>query len=130
MTVEGRHPCLKLQPVLDWGHLCGKISRERCCAAVEVPACRCAKEKPEAEALWTHVRKELGDTPPPYFQAIVTACCAFFALNFDSLFLAPTMDILNVAHPVLQFLAAAGFAALCTICFGMVGLLYIGAKGS
>src|ERR1039457_6788979 len=29
------------------------------------------EEKPEAEALWTRIRKELGDTPPPYFHAIV-----------------------------------------------------------
>ena len=58
------------------------------------------------------------------------ACFAFFALALDTLFLAPTMDILNIAHPVLQYLAAAGFAALCTAYFELVGLLYIGAKNS
>lgn len=98
--------------------------------ALEAKLQQVRKEKPEAEALWARIRKELGDTPPPYFQAIVMAWCAFFALALDTLFLAPTMDILNIADPVLQFLAAAGFAALCTICFEMVGLLYIGAKGS
>lgn len=88
------------------------------------------KEKPEAEALWTRIRKELGDTPPPYFQAIVMALCAFFALALDTLFLAPTMDILNIAHPVLQVLAAAGFALLCTIYFELTGILYIRAGRS
>jgi hypothetical protein len=88
------------------------------------------KEKPEAEALWARVRKEHGDTPPPYFHAIVMGCCAFSALALDTLFLAPTMDILNIAHPVLQFFAAAGLAALCTIYFELTALLYIGAEGS
>lgn len=88
------------------------------------------KEKPEAEALWTRIRKELGDTPPPYFQAVVMACCALFALALDTLFLAPTMDILNVADPVFQYIAAAGMAALCTAYFEVTGLLYVGAKDS
>jgi hypothetical protein len=88
------------------------------------------KEKPEAEALWLRIRKEFGDTPPPYFQAILMACCAVFALTLDTLFLAPTMDILNIANPALQFLAAAGLAVLCTIYFDLTGHLYIGAEGS
>lgn len=88
------------------------------------------KEKPEAEALWTRIRKELGDTPPPYFQAIVMACGAFFALALDTLFLAPTMDILNIANPVLQVFAAAGVALLCTVYFELTGILYIGAGRS
>lgn len=98
--------------------------------ALEAKLQQVRKEKPEAEALWLRIRKELGDTPPPYFHAAVMACFAFFALALDTLFLAPTMDILNIAHPVLQFLAAAGFAALCTAYFELAGLLYIGAKGS
>jgi hypothetical protein len=98
--------------------------------ALEAKLQQVRKEKPEAEALWARIRKELGDTPPPYFQAFVLACCAFFALALDTLFLAPTMDILNIAHPALQFLAAAGFASLCTIYFELAGLLYIGAKNS
>jgi hypothetical protein len=98
--------------------------------ALEAKLQQVRKEKPEAEALWQRIRKEHGDTPPPYFQAFVLACCAFFALALDTLFLAPTMDILNIAHPVLQLLAAAGFAALCTIYFELAGLLYLGAKNS
>lgn len=98
--------------------------------AVEAKLQQVRKEKPESEALWARIRKELGDTPPPYFQAIVMACCALFALVLDALFLAPTMDILNIADPVFQYLAAAGMAALCTAYFEVTGLLYIGAKGS
>lgn len=98
--------------------------------ALEAKLQQVRKEKPEAEALWLRIRKELGDTPPPYFQAILMACCAFFALALDTLFLAPTMDILNIANPALQFLAAAGLAVLCTIYFDLTGRLYIGAKGS
>jgi hypothetical protein len=98
--------------------------------ALEAKLQQVRKEKPEAEALWLRIRKELGDTPPPFFQAILMACCAFFALTLDTLFLAPTMDILNIADPALQFLAAAGLAVLCTIYFDLTGHLYIGAKGS
>jgi hypothetical protein len=98
--------------------------------ALEAKLQQVRKEKPEIEALWTRIRKELGDTPPPYFQAIVMACFALFALMLDTLFLAPTMDILNIAHPVLQFFAAAGLAALCTIYFELTTLLYIGAEES
>ena len=97
---------------------------------LEAKLSQAKKEKPEAEALWLRIRTELGDTPPPYFQAIVMACCALFALLLDTLFLAPTMDILNIANPTLQFLAAAGFAALCTAYFELTGILYIGTKGA
>lgn len=98
--------------------------------ALEAKLQQVRKEKPEAEALWLRIRKELGDTPPPYFHAVVMAAFALFALTLDTLFLAPTMDILNIADPALQFLAAAGFAALCTAYFELAGLLYIGAKNS
>jgi len=98
--------------------------------AIEAKLQQVRKEKPEAEALWLRIRKEHGDTPPPYFHAIVMAVFALFALMLDTLFLAPTMDILNIANPALQFLAAAGFAALCTAYFELTGLLYIGAEDS
>lgn len=98
--------------------------------AIEAKLQQVRKEKPEAEALWLRIRKEHGDTPPPYFHAIVMAAFALFALMLDTLFLAPTMDILNIANPALQFLAAAGFAALCTAYFELTGLLYIGAGDS
>jgi hypothetical protein len=98
--------------------------------ALEAKLQQVRKEKPESEALWTRIRKELGDTPPPYFQAVVMACCALFALALDTLFLAPTMDILNIADPVFQYLAAAGMAALCTAYFELTGILYIDAKNS
>jgi hypothetical protein len=98
--------------------------------ALEAKLQQVRREKPEAETLWTRIRKEYGDTPPPYFHAMVMACFALFALTLDTLFLAPTMDILNIASPALQFLAAAGFAALCTAYFELTGLLFIGAEGS
>ena len=94
--------------------------------ALEAKLQQVRRERPEAEALWQRIRKELGDTPPPYFHAIVMAVFAFFALALDALFLAPTMDILNIANPVLQLFAAAGFAALCTAYFELTGILYIG----
>jgi hypothetical protein len=98
--------------------------------ALEAKLQQARKEKPEAEALWTRIRKELGDTPPPYFHAILMAAFAIFALMLDTLFLAPTMDILNIAHPALQFLAAAGLAVLCTAYFELIALLYIDTKNS
>jgi hypothetical protein len=98
--------------------------------ALEAKLQQARKERPEAEAVWENIRAQFGDTPPPYFQAILMACCAVFALLLDTLFLAPTMDILNIPNPALQFIAAFGFAVLCTVYFEMTGLLYIGAKGS
>lgn len=98
--------------------------------ALEAKLQQARKELPEAEAVWEHTREQFGDTPPPYFQPILMAFGAFFALVLDTLLLAPTMDIMNIASPVFQFFAAAGFAALCTIYFEMTGLLYIGAKNS
>jgi hypothetical protein len=98
--------------------------------ALEAKFQQVRKERPEAEALWLRIRKELGDTPPPYFQAALMAAFALFALALDTLFLAPTMDILNIANPLLQFLAAAGFAALCTAYFELTSLLYMEAEDS
>ncbi|HVB35577.1 MAG TPA: hypothetical protein VNJ52_14575 [Patescibacteria group bacterium] len=88
------------------------------------------RERPETEAVWTRVRKELGDVPPPYFHAVLMAIFAVFAIALDTLFLAPTMDILNIAHPALQFLAASGVAAVSTGYFELTGTLYIEAKGN
>ncbi len=98
--------------------------------ALEAKLQQAHKEKPEAEALWARIRKELGDTPPPYFQAVVMAWCALFALALDTLFLAPTMDILNIADTTFQYLAAGGMAALCTAYFELTRLVYIGAGSS
>lgn len=98
--------------------------------ALEAKLQQVRREKPEADALWLRIRKELGDTPPPYFHAVLMAAFAFFALALDTLFLAPTMDILNIANPSIQLLAAAGLAALCTAYFELIGHLYIGAKDS
>jgi len=96
--------------------------------ALEAKLQQVRKERPEAETVWQRIRKELGDTPPPYLQAVMMATFATFALFLDAVFLAPTMDILNVANPALQYLAAAGFAALFTAWFELSGLHYAEAK--
>ncbi len=86
------------------------------------------RERPEAEATWTRVKKDLGDTPPPFFHAILMVAFALSALAIDTLFLSPSMDILNVAHPALQMFAAAGVAMLCTAWFEFTGVLYLRAE--
>ncbi len=96
--------------------------------ALETKREQVRRERPEAEAVWTRIRKELGDTPPPYFHAFLMAAFAFSALILDTLFLAPTMDILNISNPVLQYVAAAGFAALFTAWFEFTGLQFLNAK--
>jgi hypothetical protein len=83
------------------------------------------RERPEAEATWTRVKKELGDTPPPYFHALLMVFFALAALAIDTLFLSSSMDMLNVALPALQFLAAAAVAMLCTAWFEFSGVLYL-----
>jgi hypothetical protein len=98
--------------------------------ALESKLQQARKERPEAEALWQHVRKDLGDTPPPYFHAVVMAVFAGCALVLDTLFLAPTMDILNIANPLLQYIAAGGVAALSTSVFEISGRHYINARNA
>lgn len=83
------------------------------------------RERPEAEATWTRVKKDLGDTPPPFSHAILMVVFAFAALAIDTLFLSPSMDILNVTIPVLQTLAAAAVAMLCTAWFEFSAVLYL-----
>lgn len=87
------------------------------------------KERPEAEALWQKTRKELGDTPPPYFHALFMAFFGLFALCVDALVLAPSMDMIGVADPLLQSVVAIGFAMLFTAWFELAGLSYLQAKG-
>jgi hypothetical protein len=82
------------------------------------------RERPEAEATWIRVKKELGDTPPPCFHAILMIFFALAALTIDALFLAPSMDILNVTNLALQFVAATGIALLSTAWFESLGVLY------
>lgn len=98
--------------------------------ALEAKLQRARKERPEAEASWQRVRKELGDTPPPYFHALVMAAFAGCALVLDTLFLAPTMDILNIANPLLQYIAAGGVAALSTSIFEISGRHYLNARNA
>lgn len=93
--------------------------------ALEAKKEQVRRERPEAEATWTRVKKDLGDTPPPYFHAMLMVFFACSALGLDALFLAPSMDMLNVANPALQFLAAAGVAMLCTAWFEFSGVLYL-----
>jgi len=83
------------------------------------------RERPEAEATWTRVKKDLGDTPPPFFHALLMVVFACSALAIDTLFLSPSMDILNVTLPALQMLAAAGVAMLCTAWFEFSAVLYL-----
>lgn len=98
--------------------------------ALESKLQQARKERPEAEASWLRVRKELGDTPPPYFHALVMAAFAGCALVLDTLFLAPTMDILSIANPLLQDIAAGGVAALSTSVFEISGRHYINARNA
>lgn len=98
--------------------------------ALEAKLQQARKERPEAEAVWQRIRKELGDTPPPYFHAVVMAVFAGFALVLDTLFLAPTMDILNIANPALQYLAASGVAALSTCIFELSARRYVSARNT
>lgn len=96
--------------------------------ALEAKREQVRKERPESEALWQKVRKELGDTPPPCFHALFMACFGAFALFVDSLILAPSMDMLGVADPALQYFVAAGFALLFTTWFELCGLSYLRAR--
>ena len=93
--------------------------------SVEAKKEQVRRERLEAEATWMRVQKELGDSPPPYLHTILMLFFALAALTIDTLFLAPSMDILNVVHPVLQFLAAVGVAMLSTAWFDFSAMLYL-----
>lgn len=86
------------------------------------------KERPEAEAVWQKVRRDLGDTPPPYFHALFMAVFGAFALIVDALVLAPSMDMIGVADPLFQYVVAAGFAMLFTASFELACLSYLRAR--
>lgn len=86
------------------------------------------KERPEAEAIWQKVRKELGDTPPPYVHALFMAFFGLSALVVDALVLAPSMDMIGVADPVFQYVVALGFAMLFTAWFELAGIAYLRAR--
>lgn len=85
---------------------------------------------PEAESVWERVRSTLGDVPPPSSEAVVLGVFAAFTLALDAVFIAPSMDLMNVADPVLQFLAGAGLAVLATLLFHMTGSLMLSAKST
>jgi hypothetical protein len=72
---------------------------------------------PLAESAWERVRAELGDLPPSSAEAITMAGFALFALALDAIFIAPSMDMMNVTDPLLQFVAAAGLAFFARRCF-------------
>jgi len=82
-------------------------------------------DRPQAGTVWQRIQKELGDTPPPFMHAFIMTVFAALALIVDTLFLAPTMDILNIAICPLQYLAAAGFAGLFTAWFELAAIHYI-----
>lgn len=96
--------------------------------ALEAKREQVRKERPEAEAVWQKVRKELGDTPPPYFHALFMAVFGTFALFVDAFVLAPSMDMIGVADPLFQYVVAAGFAMLFTAWFELAGLSYLRAR--
>ena len=52
----------------------------RALRALEAKKEQVRRERPEAEATWARVKKELGDTPPPFFHALVMLVFAFSAL--------------------------------------------------
>jgi len=82
------------------------------------------EERPEAEAIWDVVRKDLGDMPPPYFHAVLMAIFGSYALLVDAVILAPTMDMIGVAEPAVQYVVAVGFAMLFTAWFELAGFSY------
>jgi hypothetical protein len=57
------------------------------------------------------------------------ALIGLFALLVDALILAPSMDMIGVADPAGQYVAAAGFAMLFTAWFELSGLYYLRARG-
>jgi len=88
------------------------------------------RKLPEAESVWRRVRVELGDVPPSSAEALVLGGFAAFALALDAVFIAPSMDLMNVADPALQFLAGAGLAVLATLLFHMTGSLMLSPKSA
>jgi hypothetical protein len=88
------------------------------------------RKLPEAEALWERVRADIGDTGPPRAEAIAMGVFAAFSLALDTIFIAPGMDLMNVADPALQFVAAAGLAVLATLWFHMTGSVLVSRNAS
>jgi hypothetical protein len=85
---------------------------------------------PEAESVWERVKSELGDTPPPAAEAVAMSVLALFALALDAIFIAPSMDLMNVTDEAWQFVAGAGLAVLCTLFFHMTGSVLVARKST
>jgi len=79
------------------------------------------RKLPDAEAVWERVRAEVGDTIPSTAEALAMAVFALFTLALDAIFIAPSMDVLSVADPAMQFVAASGLALFSTLFFHIVG---------
>lgn len=88
------------------------------------------RKLPEAESVWERVKVELGDTPPPAAEAVVTGVFALFSLALDAIFIAPSMDLMNVTDEAWQFVAGTGLAILCTLFFHMTGSVLIARKST
>jgi hypothetical protein len=88
------------------------------------------RKLPEAESVWERVRAELGDTPPPAAEAVALSVFALFSLALDAIFIAPSMDLMNVTDPAWQFVAGAGLAVLCTLFFHMTGSVLVARKST
>lgn len=88
------------------------------------------RKLPEAESVWERVRDTLGDVPPSSSEALVLGVFALFALALDAVFIAPSMDLMNVADPAFQFVAGAGLAVLATLLFHMTGSLMLSPKST
>jgi hypothetical protein len=88
------------------------------------------RKLPEAELVWERVRAELGDTPPPAAEAIAMGVFALFSLALDAIFIAPSMDLMNVTDEAWQFVAGAGLAVLCTLFFHMTGSVLVARKST
>lgn len=97
--------------------------------ALEAKREQVRKERPEAEAVWQKTRKELGDTPPPHFHVLFMAFFGTFALVVDALVFAPSMDMIGVADPALQYVVSLGFAMLFTAWFELAVLAYLRSRG-
>ena len=83
------------------------------------------RKLPEAQAVWKRVRTEIGDATPSAVEAVTLAVCAVFTLGVDAIFIAPSMDLLNIVDPAMQLVAGAGIALLSTLLFHVAGTAVI-----
>jgi hypothetical protein len=82
------------------------------------------RRKADAEQRWAELEFRTDGTPPPIFLSLCAVVLSWLAVVGETAFLAPIMDGLGIADPVLQVLLSAVIVIICAGLFETTKKLY------